>query len=282
MRIERARELGLCFGVRRAVNILRDATQRYGALQTLGPLAHNRVLLQELEALGVTTVDAPEGLTGPTVVISSHGIGPDLMRTLGERGFTVIDTTCPNVARAQQIAAAMSRKGLTIVIFGDSHHSEVRGLLGWTGGCGIAALDPASVSAAPMSCGPEGVGIISQTTQRLEDFTAFAQRVCGIVLAGSREVRIVNTLCDATRKRQEAAGELARRVDAMIVIGGHASANTRRLAETCAEIVETHLIESADELDETLLRGKNRVGLTAGASTPDSSIDEVENRLLGL
>lgn len=282
MHIERARELGLCFGVRRAVNMLRDAAHTYGSLQTLGPLAHNRVLLQELEALGVATVDSPSGLTGPVVVVSAHGVGPDTMRMLTERGFTIIDTTCPNVGRAQHIAADLARQGLTIVIYGDSHHSEVRGLLGWAGVRGIATLDASALEPSRTPPVPAGVGIISQTTQRVEEFTAFAQRVCATVLAASQEVRIVNTLCDATRRRQAAAADLARTVDAMIVIGGHASANTQRLAETCATIVETYLVENADEIEDALLRGKKRVGLIAGASTPDSSICEVESRLRGL
>jgi len=279
MQIERARELGLCFGVRRAVNMLRDAARTYGSLQTLGPLAHNRVLLQELEALGVTTVDSPTGLTGPVVVVSAHGVGPNTMGLLEERGFTIIDTTCPNVGRAQHIAADLARQGLTIVIYGDSHHSEVRGLLGWAGGRGIATRDAAVLEPSHTPPVPAGVGIISQTTQRVEEFTAFAQRVCATMLAASHEVRIVNTLCDATMRRQSAAADLARTVDAMVVIGGHASANTQRLAEACGSIVETYLVETADEIEETLLGGKRRIGLTAGASTPDSSIEDVERRL---
>jgi 4-hydroxy-3-methylbut-2-enyl diphosphate reductase len=282
MHVERARELGLCFGVRRAVNMLRDAARTYGTLQTLGPLAHNHVLLQELEALGVACVDSPGELTGPAVVVSAHGVGPDTMNLLTERGFTIVDTTCPNVGRAQHIAADMARHGLTIVIYGDSQHSEVRGLLGWAGVRGIATLDATALEPSRTPPVPAGVGIISQTTQRVEEFTAFAQRVCATVLAASQEVRIVNTLCDATLRRQSAAADLARTVDAMIVIGGHASANTQRLAETCATIVETYLVETADEIEGALLRGKKRIGLTAGASTPDSSIREVESRLRAL
>jgi 4-hydroxy-3-methylbut-2-enyl diphosphate reductase len=282
MHVERARELGLCFGVRRAVNMLRDAARTYGSLQTLGPLAHNHVLLQELEALGVTTANSPSELTGPAVVVSAHGVGPDTMSLLTERGFTIVDTTCPNVGRAQHIAAEMARDGFTIVIFGDSAHTEVRGLLGWAGDRGIATLDASALEPSRTPPVPAGVGIISQTTQRVEEFTAFAQRVCATVLAASQEVRIVNTLCDATLRRQSAAADLARTVDAMIVIGGHASANTQRLAETCATIVETYLVETADEIEGALLRGKKRIGLTAGASTPDSSIREVESRLRAL
>ena len=149
MRIEKARELGLCYGVRRAVDMLARSCRPNGSLQTLGPVAHNRMLLRELEAMGVTAVDSPEHLTGPVVVIPSHGIAPEVMRLLREKGLSTIDTTCPNVAHAQTIASDMARDGLTIVIYGDSHHSEVRGLLGWAQGSGIAALDASSLPPSP-------------------------------------------------------------------------------------------------------------------------------------
>jgi len=282
MQIERARELGLCFGVRRAVDMLREAALQHGSLETLGPLAHNRVLLSELEALGVRTVASPDELTGPVVVISAHGVAPDVTRLLHERGFTVIDTTCPNVARAQHIAADMASEGLTIVIFGDVHHTEVRGLLGWAGARSIATRDAHSLLDLRTSPASAGIGIISQTTQRDEEFVSFVQTVCARLMTTGREMRIVNTLCDATRRRQAAAAELARTVDAMIVIGGRNSANTQRLAETCSAIVETFLVESVQEIDVQRLRGKARLGLTAGASTPDSSIEQVERLLCGL
>lgn len=282
MQIERARELGLCFGVRRAVDMLRDAASGHRCLQTLGPLAHNRVLLTELESLGIKTVTSPEELTGPVVVVSAHGIAPDVMRLLNDRGFTVIDTTCPNVARAQRIASDMAHEGLTIVIFGDEHHSEVRGLLGWAGANGIATRDASTLSASTFGSHPTRIGIISQTTQREEEFTSFVEAIGAALLPNSHEIRVVNTLCDATRRRQAAAAELARTVDAMVVIGGRNSANTQRLAETCSAIVETCLVETAEEIDAARLRGKKRLGLTAGASTPDSSIEQVERRLRGL
>ncbi len=279
MQIERASELGLCFGVRRAVDMLREASLTYGSLQTLGPVAHNRILLQELEAQGIRTVAAPEDLVGPAVVVSAHGVAPDVLQLLEERGYSVIDTTCPNVARAQQIASGMAREGLTIVIFGDENHAEVKGLLGWAGKSGLATRDAVSLFAGSVMATPAKVGIIAQTTQREREFASFVQTVCAMRLTECKELRIVNTLCDATRRRQAAAAELARRVDAMIVIGGHNSANTQRLAETCAGIVETHLVETAEELDADQLRERTRVGLTAGASTPDSSIEHVEDWL---
>jgi 4-hydroxy-3-methylbut-2-enyl diphosphate reductase len=279
MQIERARELGLCFGVRRALALVHATARQHGALETLGPIAHNRALLAELEAQGIRSVDSIDMLTGTTVVVSAHGVGPDVMTSLRERRFTIIDTTCPNVARAQRIATDTAGEGFTIVIFGDSRHTEVRGLLGWAGDGAIATLDAESLAQRLRMSSQARVGIIAQTTQRAEDFVSFVQQVFGSLIVRGAEIRILNTLCDATRRRQVAAAELARNVDAMVVIGSRASANTRRLEETCAAIVETYLVETAEELDGDRLRGKEKIGLTAGASTPDSSIENVEARL---
>lgn len=279
MQVEKARELGLCFGVRRAVDIVRDAASRHSNLQTLGPIAHNRVLLQELTALGVETVDSVEQLRGPAVVISAHGASPSVTRQLQAQGLNVIDTTCPNVARAQHIVARLADEDFTIVIFGDSTHTEVRGLLGWAGEKGMAALSVAQLPELSRRGTRRKLAVISQTTQRLEEFTEFARQLCSVVMEGTDELRVVNTLCDATVRRQAAAAELARRVDIMLVIGGRHSANTRRLAETCAAVVETHHVETAEEMDEGWFAGKQRVGLTAGASTPDSIVEEIASRL---
>lgn len=279
MQVERARELGLCYGVRRAVDMVREAVLEHGSLQTLGPLAHNRTLLDDLAAQGITAVSCARDITGPVVVVSAHGVPPDTVKEFSRRGITVIDTTCPIVAHAQKVVANMAQEGLTIVIFGDAQHSEVRGLLGWAGSRSIATLDLQDLRDRPSLFRAARVGIVSQTTQRIEDFAAFVQAAASETLLEGKEVRAVNTLCDATRRRQAAAAELAQEVDAMIVIGGRNSANTLRLAESCAAIVETHLVETPEEIESCPLEGKRRVGLTAGASTPDSSIETVESLL---
>ena len=282
MQVEKAHQLGLCFGVRRAVDVVREAASRYRGLQTLGPVAHNRHLLQELAALGVATVNSLDELSGPAVVISAHGVAPSVLQELTARGLHIIDTTCPNVARAQHIVARLADEGFTIVIFGDADHTEVRGLLGWARGRGAAALRTAELAAFPNRGSSRRMAVISQTTQRLEQFTGFAQELCGLVMKEADEMRVVNTVCDATARRQSAAADLARNVDIMLVVGGRHSANTRRLAETCAAVVETHHVETADEIDQTWFAGKEKAGLTAGASTPDSVIDEVAQRLSSL
>jgi len=265
--------------VRRALDMLREAATKHGPLETLGPVAHNSVLVHELKALGITPVDSPHRLRGPVVVISAHGVAPSVTRELEEREFTIVDTTCPTVARAQRVVEGLANDGFTIVIFGDAGHTEVKGLLGWAGERGMASLDVAGLTLASRTEAFRRVAVISQTTQRLAEFTSFVQELCSKLLQGTEEFRVVNTLCSATQRRQESAADLARRVDVMLVIGGHHSANTQRLADTCSALVETYHIETADEIEEDRIRGKEHVGITAGASTPDSSIELVELRL---
>ncbi|MFC2008570.1 4-hydroxy-3-methylbut-2-enyl diphosphate reductase [Chloroflexota bacterium] len=282
MQIERARELGLCYGVQRAVRLLREAAATHGRLETLGPIAHNRLLLAELESLGVRTVDDVSRLSGPVVAVSAHGVSPRVMSALEARGLGVVDTTCPNVSRVQHLARSLSDEGFSVVVFGEADHSEVKGLLGWAGGGAIAALAASDVVATYGDAPPRKVAVIVQTTQRAHDFATFAQELSGTLLSDIEELRFVNTRCTTTDMRQAAAVEMARTVDVVLVIGGYNSANTCRLAETCASLVETHHIEDASELQEEWVREKRRVGITAGASTPDSSIEKLEERLRSL
>ncbi|MFW6055727.1 MAG: 4-hydroxy-3-methylbut-2-enyl diphosphate reductase [Chloroflexota bacterium] len=284
MQVERARQQGLCFGVRRALSMLRDAASHSDRIETLGPIAHNRILMRELEQMGIVTVSSLSELSGPTVVISAHGISPDAASTLRDKGFHLVDTTCPIVAKAHAIAAQLAHEGFTIVIFGDSAHTEVRGLLGWAGGSAVASTDGASLLESGQLADAEKIAVIAQTTQPADAFADFAASLCDTLSStvNVKELRVVNTLCHATRKRLESARELAGRVDLMLVVGGKNSANTQRLAEACSTIVETFHIECADELQKPWFKDKSRVGVTAGASTPDSSIEEVERRVSDL
>ncbi len=282
MQVERAREQGLCFGVRRALSMLRDAASGTDRIETLGPIAHNRILMRELEEIGIVTASSLSEVSGPTVVISAHGVSPDVVSALRDRGFLLVDTTCPIVAKAQGIAAQLAHEGFTIVIFGDSTHTEVKGLLGWAGSSAVASTDGASLLESGQLGDTAKIAVIAQTTQPADAFAGFAASLCDTLSSNVKELRVVNTLCDATRRRLESARELAGRVDLMLVVGGKNSANTRRLAEACSNIVETHHIESADELQKPWFKDKSRVGVTAGASTPDTSIEEVERRVSAL
>lgn len=280
MEIELARELGFCFGVRRAVRLLERAAQKPGKIQTLGPVVHNQRVVEALAERGITVIDSLDQFRGDVLVITIHGVSPEVLMEIQARHLSLIDTTCPIVRRAQRIAKKLSEAGFWVIIFGESTHPEVRGLLGWASNKAIATLEAQEVSLVnPL---PRRFGIISQTTQSQSNFNNFVQEVIRLALPRVQELRITNTLCDVTQCRQEAALELANRSELMIVVGGHNSANTRHLAEVCSAVVETHLVESAMEIKATWLQGKNRIGITAGASTPDWAIDEVILKLKSL
>lgn len=274
METEKAAELGFCTGVRRAIEMLERSAQESGPLVTLGPVVHNQRVTERLLAFGVRAVDSVEGIEGPTVAISSHGVSPSVIEGLKARDLAIVDTTCPFVRRAQVAAKKLAQEGFFVVLFGDASHPEVNGVLGWAEGGGVATLQVPQLTEPP-----QRIGILSQTTQSFSSFHGFVRSFADRYLPCIGELRIVNTICDATRKRQEAALDLARRVDMMLVVGSRRSANTRRLTEICSSVVETHLINGAGEIDTQWFRGRQRVGVTAGASTPDEAIDEVIARL---
>lgn len=275
MKVEKARELGFCFGVRRALSIIEGAAGSAGIV-TLGPIVHNKTVVARLKGLGVGVVDDIDGLEGGVIAVSSHGVSPGVIDTINARGVQMIDTTCPIVRSAQKAARRLANAGFGIIIFGEASHPEVRGLLGWAGRNAIASMDAEVVAVDSL---PKRIGIMAQTTQSRGEFTAFVNRLTERLLLHSQEIRIINTLCQETQKRQSAAVELAATSDLMIVVGGHNSANTRRLAEVCRNIVETHHIENASEIDAVWLKGKRAVGVTAGASTPDEAIEQVMRRI---
>ncbi|MFA5055728.1 MAG: 4-hydroxy-3-methylbut-2-enyl diphosphate reductase [Dehalococcoidia bacterium] len=278
MRIEKASEIGFCTGVRRAINMIEKAAGELGPLQTLGPVVHNQQVVDKLAERGVTVADSLDQLKRGILCISSHGVGPQVIAEAEARGIRIIDTTCPFVRRAQVAAKKLAASGFSVVVFGDRNHREVQGLLGYAGEKGLATKKvPAFKKLSPR------VGILSQTTQRFTAFEEFVSSFIHTHLEDLSELRVVNTICDATRKHQEAALELARRSDMMLVVGSRSSANTKRLVELCSDVVKTHHIETAREIAPSWFSGKvGLVGITAGASTPDEVIDEVISVLNGL
>ncbi len=280
MKIEKARELGLCFGVRRAIKLLKGAANKYGRIETLGPIAHNHQLVEELAKIGVKPVNHLDQVQDEILAITTHGTSPMLLSEIKARHIRVIDTTCPIVRKAQNATKELAELGFDVIIFGEAEHSEVKGLLGWAGGGGIAALDVKQIDVPGKL--PHRLGIISQTTQTRFAFIEFARQLIGMLGSKTKEMRIVNTLCQVTQRHQEAAMRLAKKSQLMIVIGGYNSANTKRLVEACSPIVETYLIETADEVNDSWLAGKHRIGITAGASTPDEAIEELVAKLKSL
>jgi 4-hydroxy-3-methylbut-2-enyl diphosphate reductase len=224
------------------------------------------------------------------VAITAHGVGERVMRELSESGLDIVDTTCPIVTRAQRYAQKCVRDGWHVLIFGDPGHKEVRGILGWTfdseGTRQATIVESAELEHLRRVVNdfpggfPNKVGVMAQTTHQIEDFARFVSTLMLLQRDHNFEFHVINTLCHATTGQQEAAAELARRVDLVIVVGGRKSANTRHLTEVCREQgTRAYHVEDACELDPCWLAGVQRIGIKAGASTPEYSIAQVEARL---
>jgi len=277
MKIEKTSELGFCFGVRRAISILEKVARERGGVETLGAIVHNQQVLDKLSEIGVRVAGSIDDIRGSSVVTSAHGVSPELQAELQARRIDIIDTTCPFVRRAQRAARKLARAGFSVIVYGDAEHPEVKGILGWAGGKGLATLDEEFVSRLePL---PRRLGILSQTTRIPAHFTRFAGRLIEAAFTRDSEVRVIDTICHDIRRRQAAAVDLARGVDLMVIIGGRDSANTHRLAELCSAVTPTYLVETADEIEPSWLQDKHHIGVTAGASTAGPTINEVLTRL---
>ena len=276
-KITRASNIGFCMGVRRAIDIITEVAQQQGGVETLGALVHNQQVLGKLASQGVRIIDDVSDIKGRTVVISAHGVGPQVTREIESRGLSVIDTTCPFVKRAQVAARRLAEAGFYTIVFGDVDHPEVKGILGWAEGKGMATLDSGELGKMPEL--PRKLGILSQTTQIPEAFTRFVKDVVDLALVKDAEIHVIDTLCHDIRRRQADTLQMAQGSDIVLVIGGRNSANTKHLFELCATVADTRQIETAAEIDPAWLQGKSRIGVTAGASTDDETIDEVMARL---
>ncbi len=277
MKVEKADKIGFCFGVRRAVDILEKIARERGGVETLGAVVHNQQVLQRLAKIGVKVAKKVTDIQGDTVATSSHGVSPQLEEEIRARHIDVISTTCPFVRRAQVAARKLAESGFFVVIYGDANHPEVKGILGWTKGRGIATLDEKFI--ATLERVPRRLGILSQTTQVPAHFTEFIKKLVDTAFTRDSEMRIIDTICHDIRERQAVALKMANKVNLMLVVGGHSSANTNRLAELCSTTTETHLIETAEEIQPSWLKGKRHIGVTAGASTDEQTVDEVLMRL---
>ncbi len=272
-----AKAAGFCFGVRRAVEItLQERGKCTGTISTLGPIVHNAQVAEHLSRHGVGEMNSLDMVTEGTVVISAHGVAPNIPILAKAKGLQVIDATCPFVSKVHRSARTLFEQGYPILLVGDLGHTEVAGVVGAIealGGSVRVVTCPADVEKLELG---RKVGIISQTTQYSSTFADVVAAVCRRV----QDVRAINTVCGATEELQSAAAEMANQVEVAIVIGGVKSANTRRLREICASTgIPAYQIEKAKDIQEEWLHGKGAIGLTAGASTPDWIIEDVARRL---
>lgn len=275
--IEVARYAGVCYGVERALGMAEKAAdEARKPVNTLGPLIHNPLVVNDLESIGVGTASNVSEVEEGTLIIRAHGVVPSVVEDARARGLNVLDATCPYVKKVHNAAERLVREGYQLIVVGESGHPEVEGIMGHAGDDAHVVSVPGDLDAIDLS---RKVGVVVQTTQTpgaLADVVAELSK-------RTMDLRVINTICSATQERQDSAAELARRADAMIVVGGKNSGNTRRLAEICtAACPKTHHIEDASEIEAAWLDGASHIGVTAGASTPASHIERAVVRMRSL
>lgn len=276
MEVRLAESAGFCFGVKRAVEKVYEQIGTEKNIYTFGPIIHNEEVVSDLEKKGIKVIEREDELAllkEGTVIIRSHGVPKSIYDLIEERGLECVDATCPFVKRIHKIVEKESRKGKKIVIIGNAGHPEVEGIMGWSN-------TPAAVieSTKEAESFPENLQtplfIVSQTTFNYNKFKELVE----IFKKRGYNVNVVNTICNATEERQTEAAEIAAEADVMIVIGGKHSSNTRKLYEICREKCQaTYFIQTLEDLHLELPKAAALVGITAGASTPNNIIEEVQN-----
>ncbi len=271
LKVIRAEHAGACYGVQRALDLTYAAAETRNSVCTLGPLIHNPRVVSELAQRGINVADSVADIHTQGVVIRSHGVVPQVLDELEALPVEIIDATCPHVLRAQRAAAQLAREGRHVIVVGEAGHPEVEGISEHACQAGGTYTIVATPEDIPEHL-PDALGVVVQTTQSRETFEA----VLAALQSRSGDIKVKDTICFATTQRQGAAIDLAAQVDAMVVIGGRNSSNTTRLYEICAQHCKrTYHIEGADEIDPAWFIGCDTVGVTAGASTPDSHIESV-------
>ena len=277
IKIEKAAGTGFCFGVRRAITALEEVAKKQGGIETLGAVVHNQQVLQRLAELGVSVAGTINDVKGDTIAIGAHGVGPEVGMEIGRRNLKIVDTTCRFVHRAQSVAQRLSKSGFFVVVYGDVNHPEVKGIIAWAEGNGMATLNARQI--AELKPLPGHIGVVAQTTQIPANFNEFIKDLVDIALHRDSELYIVDTICHDIRRRQESAQKLANKVDLMLVVGDRTSANTNRLVDLCSRLTRTYFIETADDIQSKWLKGRRHIGITGGASTNEETINEVQAKL---
>jgi 4-hydroxy-3-methylbut-2-enyl diphosphate reductase len=273
MNYKLASSYGFCFGVKRAIKIAENTPNSV----TYGPLIHNKMEIDRLKQhfnVGLTEKFG-ELSKENTVVIRTHGIQKHELDELKKNDFNVVDATCPYVTKPQEICEKMSKEGYDIVIFGDKDHPEVKGVMSYAENMErvFVVLDTSELIGAGLR---EKVAVVSQTTRKFKEF----MQIVEWLLSRSKEVRVFNTICNATGENQEAADELSKEADIMLVVGGKNSSNTKQLLEICkTNCKDSYLVESAEDIENGWFEGKKLCGISAGASTPDWVITEVVEKV---
>ncbi len=274
-----AKTAGFCFGVERAVNQVYDQIKNgNGPIYTLGPIIHNEEVVRDLEEKGVKVLNSENeisALTEGTVIIRSHGVGKHIYDMLKAQGVQIVDATCPFVKKIHRIVQEQNLQGRRVIIIGDETHPEVEGIKGWGDARTMVVKNEEQMEKLPSFTG-EKLCIVSQTTFNYNKFKDLVEKF----EKKGYDILVLNTICNATQERQVEAERIASQVDAMIVIGGKNSSNTRKLYEICQkECKDTYYIQTLDDLNPESVNSVRSVGITAGASTPKKIIEEVHTNV---
>ena len=281
MNVELAKTAGFCFGVKRAVDTVYKQIEKHQdeKIFTYGPIIHNEEVIKDLRSHGVEVLNDEEELKtvdADVVVIRSHGVAKYIYDVMEKRGITCVDATCPFVKKIHKIVAEKSAEGSYIVIVGNGEHPEVEGIRGWAGEQVTVVQTPEDAERFELPDKDQKVCIVAQTTFNYNKFKELVE----IISKKRYDIVVLNTICNATKERQTEARQIAARVDAMVVIGDKRSSNTQKLFEICKEeCLNTYYIQTLDDLDINQLRSVESVGITAGASTPNKIIEEVQNNV---
>ncbi len=273
MEIITAKTAGFCFGVKRAIDIaFKIAREKRRGIYTFGPIIHNPQVVEKLKEKGIIPIEDIETKRDiKALIIRTHGIPLEVSRKISLRGCEIIDATCPFVKKAQYYAKLLREEGYQVVILGEKNHPEVKSLMSYANG-GVIVVD----GKTPLPKLKNKTGIVVQTTQPLDAL----KRVISDAIEHAKEIKVYNTICNSTALRLKETEKMAAKVDVMFVIGGKNSANTTQLTRLCESLsVPTHHIETASEIKKGWMKKAKRIGLTAGASTPDWIIKEVEDRI---
>ncbi len=280
MNVKVAKTAGFCFGVKRAVDIVKDeiAKNPDKPIYTYGPIIHNEEVVEEFKRQGVYPMEEGSDMSKyepGIVIIRSHGVARNVQSMLEDFGFIVIDASCPFVKKIHRIVEEKSKEGYHIVIIGNPNHPEVEGIVGWAQDNDITVISCIEEANNFSYDGKKRICIVSQTTFNYKKFQEFVE----IIEQKGYDIIAVNTICNATFERQKEAKELSASVDMMLVIGGKTSSNTQKLYEICCkECDKTYFIQTKDDLDLSIMQSINYVGITAGASTPNNIIEEVQKQ----
>jgi 4-hydroxy-3-methylbut-2-enyl diphosphate reductase len=276
MEIIIAKNSGLCYGVKRALHLAKETRRRTrGKVSTLGDLIHNPKVIADLKKKGIDSARSLAEVAAGTVIIRSHGVSPEVYRTLKRKKIEIVDATCPIVKKIQDLVASLARTKNEIVIVGNREHPEIQGLIGYSRGRGVIVESEARAAGLPFR---RKRAVLAQSTQDRYLF----EKVAAVLVGKTGELAVYNTICHSTQTRQKSTSELAGRVDTLFIIGGKSSSNTNKLYQISKRILpNTHFIENADQITPEMLEGATTIGLSGGASTPPEAIREAVAKIAG-